>query len=216
MGRIYQGLRKLIIDYEIKPGERVSELEVSKRFGVSRTPVREALNRLIMDRLLGFEPNLGFHRPAINLQEIVDLYEFRVILETVGVKLAVARATDSEIQNVVDFWAGVTRDLARKSKSARITDDELFHERLIALSHNNELVEALKGVNARIHFVRWADPSGGLGAHKESYRQHMEVLRALKKRDAKGTVEILNRVIERRKEEIVAVLKEGAARLYIR
>ncbi len=211
--RTYDALRELILNYEIKPDERLNEVELARRFDVSRTPLREALNRLVVERLLGFEPAHGFYRPKINIQRIIDLYEFRVILETVGVKLATKRASDGEIEELIAFWTTANADADQKTKPQLIVDDEAFHEGLVALSHNEELVHALRGVNARIHFIRWADTAGD--DHRESYRRHMELLEVLRHRDEDRSVEVLRQIIERRQEEIIHVLKEGAARLYM-
>jgi DNA-binding GntR family transcriptional regulator len=67
VGRVYEALRGILLSYEIKPSERLNEVELARRFKVSRTPLREALNRLVTERLLSFEPLVGFFRPAINL-----------------------------------------------------------------------------------------------------------------------------------------------------
>ncbi|MCW0182010.1 GntR family transcriptional regulator [Zavarzinia sp.] len=212
--RTYDALRALILSYEIKPNERLNEVELAARFNVSRTPLREALNRLVVERLLRFEPSLGFYRPKIDVQEIVNLYEFRVMLETEGVKLAVERATDDEIAEVTRFWKETFERRASVTRVERITNDEQFHERVAALGHNEELVHALKTVNARIHFIRWAAPQGG-DEHEASYHRHLELLTVLGERDQTRAIEVLRAIIVMRQEEIVAILKEGAAKLYL-
>ncbi|MCO5081151.1 MAG: GntR family transcriptional regulator [Rhizobiaceae bacterium] len=214
MTRSYDGLRNLILSYDIKPNERINEVELAKRFGVSRTPVREALNRLVVERLLQFEPSVGFFRPKINTQEIIDLYELRVILETEGVRLAIQRAADSEICELIDFWTGAYNNRKTATRDETIANDEAFHERLVGLSHNQALVEALRKLNARIHFIRWADSSGE-GLHEVSYLKHLELLEVLRLRDEKKSIEVLRNIIVKRQEEIVDILKEGAAKLYI-
>ncbi|MDK3018890.1 GntR family transcriptional regulator [Pseudodonghicola flavimaris] len=214
LGRTYEGLRDLIFSYEIKPDERLNEGELAKRFGVSRTPVREALNRLVMENLLRFEPALGFYRPKIDADEIVNLYELRVILETEGVRLAVQRASDAEIAALQAEWAALDVSDPTRSQSERIAADERFHERLVGLSHNDKLVEALRRLNAQIHFVRWA-PSGQDQDHRESYRKHGELLEVLRERDEAKAIEALRSIIVRRQEELLDILKEGAAKLFI-
>lgn len=214
MSRSYDSLRNLILTYEIKPNERINEVELAKRFGVSRTPVREALNRLVMERLLEFEPSVGFFRPKISSQEIVNLYELRVILETEGVRLATHRAKDAEISELSDFLTEAYNKRKNLTKSDIIANDETFHERLIGLSHNPELVEALRRLNARIHFIRWADSSGE-GLHEASYLKHLELAEVLRLRDEQKSIEVLRNIIVKRQEELVDILKEGAAKLYI-
>ena len=214
MSRSYDSLRNLILTYEIKPNERINEVELAKRFGVSRTPVREALNRLVMERLLQFEPSVGFFRPKISVQEIVDLYELRVLLETEGVRLATHRAEDAEISELSEFWSEAYANRRNATKADTIANDDTFHERLVGLSHNLELVEALRRLNARIHFIRWADSSGE-GLHEESYLKHLDLLQVLRLRDERKSIEVLRNIIVKRQEELVEILKEGAAKLYI-
>jgi DNA-binding GntR family transcriptional regulator len=214
MARSYEGVRALIQTYEIKPNDRLNEVELAKRFNVSRTPIREALNRLVMEQLLGFEPSVGFYRPKISAQEISDLYELRVILETEGVRLAIHRARDEELTDLAAFWTAAYNSRLLETKDNLIVADEAFHERLVALSHNDELVAALKRLNARIHFIRWADSSGE-GRHEESYLQHLELLDVLRQRDEAKAIKVLRNLIVKRQEELVDILKEGAARLYI-
>lgn len=212
--RTYDALRGLILNYEIKPNERLNEVELAARFNVSRTPLREALNRLVVERLLRFEPSIGFYRAKIDVQEIVNLYEFRVMLETEGVKLAVERATDDEIAEVTAFWKDTYARRSTVTTAERIANDEQFHERVTALGHNSELVHALRSVNARIHFIRWADTQGG-DEHEASYHRHLELLTVLSERDQARAIAVLRNIIVMRQEQIVAILKEGAARLYL-
>ncbi|EXL06520.1 GntR family transcriptional regulator [Brucella anthropi] len=213
VGRTYDELRKLILSYEIKPNEKLNELDLAKRFGVSRTPVREALSRLVVEQLLRFEPSAGFFRPKISTQEITDLYEFRVFLETQGVRLAVNRATDREIQDLADYWEQISATFALITKDDLIQRDEAFHERLVGLGGNAELVDALRSLNARIRFVRWA--SLDEPEHRESHRRHGDLLNVLKTRDEARAIEALRSLIEKRQEELVEILKRGAALLYI-
>lgn len=214
LSRSYDGLRNLILTYEIKPNDRLNEVELAKRFGVSRTPIREALNRLVVEQLLGFEPSVGFFRPKINTQEIVNLYELRIIIETEGVRLATKRATDAEISELIEYWTETHKNRKNATKADLIAYDETFHERLVGLSHNEELVEVLRRLNARIHFIRWADSSGD-GGHEASYLKHLELLEVLRFRNEEKSIDVLRNIIVKRQNELVEILKEGAAKLYI-
>ncbi|MEZ0168634.1 GntR family transcriptional regulator [Microvirga sp. TS319] len=212
MTRTYNGLRRLILTYEIKPNEKINELELAKKFGVSRTPVREALSRLVVEQLLRFEPSAGFYRPKISAHEITNLYEFRVFLETEGVRLAVQRAKDEEIHDLMAFWDEFSAK-KNSTKEELIQGDESFHERLVGLGQNPEFVDALRNLNARIHFIRWASLNGP--EHEDSYRKHRELLEVLQTRNEKEAIKVLRSIIVKRQEELLDILKEGAAILYI-
>jgi DNA-binding GntR family transcriptional regulator len=215
LSRAYKGLREVILDYEIKPGDRLNEVDLARKFSVSRTPLREALNRLAVERLLNFEPSVGYFRPTINLQEMVNLYELRLALESEGVRLAIERAGDEEIGELSRYWSDVNQDVHRKSKPELIADDELFHEKLVGLSHNDELVHALRAVNARIHFIRWSGTSAQARA-REFYKEHLSLLDSIQKRDKEGSLEKLRKLIAKTRDEISMLLKDGAAQVYIK
>src|SRR5579872_5463731 len=93
----------MAISYVLRPGERLNEIELSKRLGVSRTPLREALNRLSMEGFLRFLPGRGFYSRELNPKEIFDLFELRKAVEISGVRLSVQRAKAEQIEAVDRF-----------------------------------------------------------------------------------------------------------------
>src|SRR5215471_6358552 len=94
--RVYESLRSMAIAFKFKPGERLTELDIAERFSVSRTPVREALNRLVNEGFLVADGR-GFAVRDLDPKECFDLYELRLALEFTAVRLAVQRATDEEL-----------------------------------------------------------------------------------------------------------------------
>ena len=89
VNELYHQLKDIVVLYRIRPGERINELELAERFQISRTPLREALNRLAAENLLSFVPNHGFFVRQLDLQEIFDLYEVRAAIECAAVRHAV-------------------------------------------------------------------------------------------------------------------------------
>lgn len=202
------------MQFEIAPHERINEVELARRLSVSRTPLREALNRLVTEDLLTFEPNRGFRCRTLDTKDVFDLYEARAVVELGAVRLACARATDEEVAALRAFWEEVAR-LEDHPPTELVAKDEEFHERLAALSGNAELPRALRGINARIHFVRWMDLERA-ERRATTYREHAELLAALGRRDEAACVTILSRHIERRLDEIVEVIKAGVVHLFYR
>jgi DNA-binding GntR family transcriptional regulator len=101
--RAYDRLKAMAIEFEFRPGERINEVIVSKRLGLSRTPLREALNRLESEGFLTFSPKLGFFRRKLDPKEIFDLYELRGIIEAGGARLAAARVMPEQIKELREF-----------------------------------------------------------------------------------------------------------------
>ena len=214
VGRIYDHLHRMVIQFEIPPGERINEVELARRLAVSRTPLREALNRLVTDGLLTLEPNRGFSARPLDTKDIFDLYEARAVIEIAAVRLACRRAEPDSVEALAGFWDEV-RSLADRPSVELLGHDEAFHERLAALSGNTELPRALRSINARIHFVRWMDLERA-ERRATTYTEHNDLLDALRRRDEERCVAILSGHIERRLEEIVEVIKAGVVRLYYR
>src|ERR1700745_3877723 len=101
--RVYEQLKAMAGSYELKPGERLNEGELAKRLGVSRTPLREALNRLNTEGFLRFAPGRGFCCRQLDAHEIFDLYELRKSIEVASIRLALKRAKDEDIDALLAF-----------------------------------------------------------------------------------------------------------------
>jgi DNA-binding GntR family transcriptional regulator len=210
--RVYDRLRALVIDYQIRPAQRLNEVELARRLGVSRTPLREALARLAIEGFLSFEPNRGYSRRPLESREAYELYELRRTIEIAGLGLAVDRAGDDEISALDRFWREAMARRSSRTAAELVRLDEQFHERLLALSGNAEAVRLLAGINARIHFVRWIDLDRA-ERRQATYDEHGALLEALAARDRLRAIDLLSRHIDRRMEQIVEVIREGAARL---
>src|SRR6056297_3289828 len=87
-------LRESILSGEIPPGERVNEVQLSQRLGVSRTPTRAALHALAAEGLLSYETNRGFTVRAYSAETIAEAYEIRAVLEGLACRMAAARTLD--------------------------------------------------------------------------------------------------------------------------
>jgi DNA-binding GntR family transcriptional regulator len=211
VNEIYEQLKQMAVLYKIRPGERFNELELAERFNVSRTPIREALNRLVAENLLVFVPNRGFFIRELEGKEVFDLFELRRSIETTAVTLACERASDNDIKLLRRFWKQVMKNAARMSSSELVVKDEQFHLELAALSGNAEIGRVLQGINARIHYVRWVDVDQ---RRNEAFTEHLEILDALAERDAARCATLTDTHIRWRMEEITRVVHASVVKLY--
>jgi DNA-binding GntR family transcriptional regulator len=211
--RVYEQLKAMSVSFELKPGERLNEGELAKRLGVSRTPLREALNRLNTEGFLRFTPGKGFFCRELDAHEIFDLYELRKSIEVASVRFAVKRAKDEDIDALLAFLDATGPDPGDRSSIDLVELDETFHERLMAMSDNAEMLRVLRNVNARIRFVRWIDMDRINRTNTQA--EHRAVLHALKARDEGTCVYVLERHIDRRLDTITSAIKEGYAQIYM-
>ncbi|GAB4589510.1 GntR family transcriptional regulator [Nocardia sp. IFM 10818] len=157
--RVYRALQRDLAAGVLVPTERLGEERLAENYGVSRTPVREALARLYADGLLERHPDgLYPYRPRVD--ELGDLYELRIILESRGIQRQLepyARRHDiAAIEKELDTWQRF-RDQPPEPGAELTAADEQFHLTLLAASGNAALTDALTTVYARVRPVRALD-----------------------------------------------------------
>lgn len=212
--RAYLALRTKAIDFEFRPGEAVKVLALARQLRLSRTPVKEALNRLVTEGL--FEATgQGFVARSPDVDEIVNLYEMRIILETAGFRLACERADAAGIEALADWWSTVNRGYADLTVSETTRVDEAFHERFVSMSGNGELVRQLGQVCARIRFFRTIDLDYQ-SFRAPYYEDHVAIIEALRRRDVAAGQAVIIRHITISRERAVEVIKEALARIFAR
>lgn len=211
--RVYRELRTMAMTFRFLPGERLNEAILAKELGVSRTPLREALNRLSTEGFFTFTANTGFSRKTIDVKEIFDLYEFRRCLELAAVKLAMERATDEQLSQIENFLAESAREMPDRTVDDFVTLDEQFHEMLMKLTGNLEMLDALRKINARIQFVRWLDMNE---RRSQTQSQHKKIVAALRKRDRDETERLISEHIAHRLDQIVEKVERSYGRIFVR
>ena len=211
--KVYDALKDLAVDYRFRPGERVNEVELAARLGVSRTPIREALNRLVRDGFMSFVPNRGFYARDITPKGVQDLYELRAAVERAAFKLACERGTDEEILATAAIWQDNSK-FHEATDWARVAEaDEAFHLNIVKLSGNEQMVSSVEAINSLIRFFRRIDLEtqrrrAGL------YGEHDGIIECLKRRDAKKGCELIEQHITLSSAHAIDVTKEGLARIF--
>lgn len=215
--KVYEKVKLLAIDYHFRPGERVNEVELAGQLGVSRTPVREALNRLSKDGFMSFVPNRGFYARDITPEGVRELYEVRMVIEQATFRFACQRASDEEIAAATAIWEEVSQkqqDVSEISDWSTIAQaDERFHMEIAHISKNSQLYDMLDSLNSLIRFFRRIDletPS----RRNNAYHEHVEIISALRQRDVQKGMLLIERHVSLSSEHAVEVTKEGLARIY--
>ncbi|MFJ7999247.1 GntR family transcriptional regulator [Streptomyces sp. NPDC096310] len=157
--RVYARLREELLSGRIGPRERLAEVRLADRFGVSRTPVREAMTRLLADGLVE-RADGGFYPAVPTLTQVRDLYELRATLELRGVARAVEDGSVRHDPGVLDAelrrWYALRADPPPPDPRFVVLDEE-FHTALSRASGNPALTETLVAVSQRIRRVRMYD-----------------------------------------------------------
>lgn len=183
----YRLLLEAIESGELSPGTRLRETELAKRFGVSRTPVREALKQLEAQGLARHEANRGMVIPTLDNDEVNELYVIREVLEGTAARLAAQHATDVEIAILQDMVAADQENL--DDVETLLATNRAFHRRLTLASHNRYLIaqmEHMKQFLLLLGTTTLADPARRTAAVAE----HARLVEALVARDTKKAEEL--------------------------
>ncbi len=206
--RVYNQIKNLILCNEVLPGQKLHHQELSERLGVSRTPVREALTRLVQEGYVSFLPNRGFTCKEIRLQEAEELYDLREALEAFAVEKAIENLTDDGLDDFVNKVDRYGEDVQKRFTKERLVYDQDIHLGIARLSGNATLTKTLAQIFERIILKRRTDglydPARGMTAHQE----HLRLFEAMKQRDVQQAVTIIRSHIRAGKDNVLADLKQ--------
>jgi DNA-binding GntR family transcriptional regulator len=189
----YDLIKKMILKGHFKPGERLTENQLSKQLGVSRTPIRESIRKLAAEGLVDVFPKGGARVSELMKDDINEIYEIREVLETFATQKATSMITGKEIEAL--------EKLLRESKKAFSDKDILkmaqintkFHTLIYRASKNRRLIKLIDILCTNITRHRELILESGA---KESIKGHEEILNALIKRDEKAAQKaIFNHII---------------------
>ncbi len=209
---LYLAVKEMAIGFKFKPGERINEVDLARRLGASRTPLREALNRLVAEGFLVLKQGRGFFCRDLKPREMFELYQFRAILEAAAVRLACELATEQEVSDLARFLDETGPEEGGRSSEELVALDEYFHLKIMALSRNMEMSRTLENINARIQYFRWVDMDSKRAV---TQGEHRAIVEAMMARDSALASERMNSHISRRLDQITAAVKESYARIYL-
>ncbi|HZT19582.1 MAG TPA: GntR family transcriptional regulator [Dongiaceae bacterium] len=162
MQSAYASLRAMILTGELQPGARLTEIELALRLRISRTPLREALNRLVRDGLVVHESHRGYSVAEFDLKYLEDAFEVRAILDAYAARLAADRITAEDKEKLRSIVERSTAMAAAEDRSIEdlIEEMELGLEihRIIARASGNEmLVDTLGQILDRCQYFVWLE-----------------------------------------------------------
>lgn len=212
---VYLSIREDIFTMRLLPGDKMTEANVAASLGVSRTPAREALQRLQNDGLMRGYVRGGWEVVPIDIKRFDDLYETRQLIE----KFAIAKLFDlygCEQQNEgqLDDWLDrmdriwqVAPDQRVRSGNEVIALDESFHQALVWMGGNAELSSVMQRLTDRIRVVRRLDLVHG-DCIDETYDEHAAILQAIRSRQKDLCLSLIGRHIEGSRQSVQAITAE--------
>jgi DNA-binding GntR family transcriptional regulator len=213
VNRAYRMLREKTVRFDFKPGERLNEVEVARELGMSRAPVREAMNRLVTEGLLTVVPNQGFSCRKLSASEITSLYGVRADLEVGGIHEAALRMDSAAVQAIGEYCEEVIRQADKLAIDVLVARDEEFHLKLATLGGNVERVRMLEHINARIYFVRRINLENET-RRRNGFAEHRQIMERLLAGDPQAAADILRRHLMLNADQAMDAIRKGLARIY--
>lgn len=179
--RVYRQLKEGIVVGRYRPNERLVETVIAEDLGISRTPVREALQRLAGDGLVTSRRR-GWVVHEHGVGQIAEIYELRMALEGFAARLAADRATDEELRVIHDLTAAEVEQSALGDRTKLVAVNNEFHEAVLDAAHSPRLVEMARAKREYYFNFRLATLYTEHEA-RESLRDHGRIADALEARD---------------------------------
>ena len=180
---IYLELSRAIVDHRIPPGTALQEDALSTAFGVSRTVIRKVLQKLSHEKLVDLAPNKGASVARPSAEEAKDVFDARRLVERILVERVVAAADDESIEGLDKLVTAEKSAFDAGDKTLRLNLSGDFHRQLAKLAGNSVLDRFLNELISRTSLIIALYESPG--AVPCSHGEHMEIVGALKRRDAK-------------------------------
>lgn len=179
---VFNTLRNAILTGELSPGERLMEIKLADKLGVSRTPIREAIRKLELEGLVVNTPRKGAEVANISPEDLRDVLEVRRSLEVLAISLACEKMTDETLALLYENIEAFKHSIDAKETSNIASVDVTFHDIIYKATGNNRLLQILNNISEQMYRYRFEYIK-----NKESWNrlveEHMNIYEAIKNRD---------------------------------
>jgi len=191
----YEKIKHEIITLRFRPGEYLNEAQVSKLLRIGRTPVHQALNRLMLEGMVEVIPRKGVIVKAVSLNDVLEMIDVRIINEAYCARLAVARADESDIAELGRILDDSEKTVTTSDTVRQMMLDRDFHSTLARAAKNAVLAECIRMLHdrsLRFWFISLRDPAH----HVAVKEQHRAILDAIRARDPDAAADAVRKHIE--------------------
>jgi DNA-binding GntR family transcriptional regulator len=200
---VYEQLKRDVADFQLVPGDRFTENEISERLGVSRTPVRQALFRLQQEGFVEVLFRSGWRVLPFDFDQFEQLYDLRMVLETTAIHRLCEDAVRVD-HGLLDALAAIwlVPPAERSSDMARVSQwDEEFHCQIVAAAGNGEMARVHREVTERIRIIRRLDFTQQLRIDA-TYDEHAKILKAVQRKRGDQAAMLMRAHIETSQAEV--------------
>lgn len=204
---VFTTLRQAILKGELPPGERLMEITLANKLGVSRTPIREAIRKLELEGLVVMIPRKGAHVAHITVQELNDVLEVRRGLEELAIRKACERITEEEVLKLEKAADEFSMLVDSNNLMALAEADVRFHDVIYESTHNRRLVQILNNLREqmyryRMEYLKEAD------ARRLLDNEHKDICRAVREKDIQKAHDYICQHIDNQQRSIIKSINE--------
>ena len=207
---VFNTLRQAILKGELKPGERLMEIALAEKLGVSRTPIREAMRKLELEGLVVMIPRRGAQVANITEKDLNDVLEVRIALENVAIEKACTRMSKEDMGRLWLAAKEFERTMAEGNLVRLAEADVAFHEIIYRASDNKRLNQVLNNLREQIYRYR-VEYLKEEETRNVLVKEHEELTKAIRQRDVKKAQEISFRHIENQRRAIIQSIEAEEA-----
>lgn len=206
---VFNTLRNAILKGELKPGERLMEIQLAQRLGVSRTPVREAMRKLELEGLVLMIPRRGAVVAEITVEDLEDVLEVRAALEELAIRRACIHITEEQLCELKNAAAAFKNGLENNDLLICVEADMDFHEIIYQAAQNKRLLQMLLNLREQMYRYR-LEYLKDRRMHKMLVEEHETIRHALKKHDVEKAGKAMRIHIENQKDSMVQLITKGS------
>jgi DNA-binding GntR family transcriptional regulator len=206
---LLEQLRLLINQGDLAPGVRVPERELCQRFGISRTPLREALKVLAAEGLVQLLPNRGARVAALDEAHLDHLFEVIALLEAEGGRLACARITEAALAEIQAMHYRMYAHFLRNELPPYFKLNQAIHEAILDAAGNPVLVATYNSLAGRITRARYLSNRIRPDRWKTAMDEHEAIIKLLERRDGDALATLLARHLRNKRDVIMEQIREA-------
>lgn len=204
--QVFHRLREAILNGEYPEGMLLQEIKISEEFGVSRTPVREAIKQLELEGLVSIMPNKGAKVQSISAEDIKDIYDIRCLIEGLAARWAAEKITDEQLDKMQESIDLEEFYLTKDNMTATANGDSNFHKILYDACDSKYLQHILTDFHRYAQMERIKSLSTK-GRAPKSIEEHKAILEALKAHNAEKAEKAATQHVKNAKESLLKNMK---------
>ncbi|MDO4287963.1 MAG: GntR family transcriptional regulator [Eubacterium sp.] len=151
---VFETIRNAIINGDLKPGQRLMEVQLAEQLGVSRTPVRESIRKLELEGLVKMVPRKGAYVTPMSIEDLKDMMEIRRALEALAAELAAKNANDADVKKLRESNKDFEEAACANDETGIINHDIAFHETIYEATGNKRLCQMINSLREQMQRVR--------------------------------------------------------------